>query len=276
MGGIIWLASYPKSGNTWTRAFIQNLLLNPKEPVDINVMHHFTLGDGGKIFYEQVSGKPFDELTRREIASLIPKIHELFSKAHPDSVFVKTHSALANLREVPLITMEYTAGAIYIIRNPLDVVNSLASHYNLSLDQAIHMLNSPKGGSAENESNIKQFYGSWSDHVNSWIPFNPRYKYVMRYEDMQDKPLEIFGGLANFMGLRPPRERLLRAIEFSSFDAVRKQEEKSGFVENLDKNENFFRVGKAGQWKDILTDKQVDKIVKRHHQTMKQFGYLPD
>ncbi|MCC3303989.1 sulfotransferase domain-containing protein [Sneathiella sp. HT1-7] len=276
MGGIIWLASYPKSGNTWTRTFIHNLLLNPKEPTDINSMHHFTLGDGGKKFYEQASGKPFEELTRREIAALIPKVHEIFTKSHPDSVFVKTHSALANFLGVPLITMEHTAGAIYIIRNPLDVVISLASHYNLSLDQAIHMLNNPKAKSAEIESNIEQFYGSWSNHVNSWMPFNPQYKHVMRYEDMLDKPLEVFGGLANFLGLRPPKERLLRAIEFSSFDAVRKQEDMKGFTENPDTNENFFRVGKSGQWKSILSRKQVNKVVKCHHQTMNQFGYLPD
>jgi len=279
MGGIIWLASYPKSGNTWTRAFIHNLMLNPKEPMDINSIDAFTLGDGRKSWYEKVGGKPFDEYSPREVAALLPKVHEAYTKAHPDSVFVKTHSLFGNVFGVPLITMEYTAGAIYIVRNPLDVVLSLSDHFGLSLDKGIDLLNHPKGvGKSEKGEggDIDQFLGSWSGHVQSWMPFDRQYLYVMRYEDMLDKPKEVFGGLAQFLGLNPPMERLTKAIEFSSFKTLRRQEDEKGFVEQSNKNEKFFRVGKSGQWKEMLSKKQVDKIVKCHYQTMKQFGYLPD
>lgn len=283
MGSIIWLASYPKSGNTWTRTFILNLLRNPSEPIDINELSLFSTGDSRVVAYEKAGGKPLSQMSGREIAALTPKVHEGYTKISPDSVFVKTHTAFGNVFGTPLITMKYTAGAIYIIRNPLDVVISLADHMGFDIDGGIRLLNNPKGmiGSPKSaptgqDAQIEQLLGSWSDHVTSWLPFDRRYFHLMRYEDMLDKPEETFGGLAHFLGLNPPKKRLEKAIEFSSFKTVRKLEEEKGFREQSDKNERFFRVGKAGQWKDVLTDKQVDKIVKCHYDTMKQFGYLPD
>jgi hypothetical protein len=276
MGGIIWLASYPKSGNTWTRTFIHNLLLNPNKPVNINTISRFTLGDSHKTWFIKVAGKPFEELSKKEIAELRPKVHEELTKAHSDSVFVKTHYMLGAAFNIPLISMEYTAGAIYIVRNPLDTVISLSDHFGLDLDRGIGLLNNPNGKTAEVKDHVEQFFGSWSNHVNSWMRLNRNYLYLMRYEDMLEKPEETFGGLAKFLGLNPPEGRLKKAIEFSSFDVARKQEEEKGFNEQSDKNERFFRVGKSGQWKEVLTGKQVDKIVKCHYDTMKYFGYLPD
>ncbi len=86
--------------------------------------------------------------------------------------------------------------------------------------------------------------------------------------------MEAFGGMANFLGLNPPAERLAKAIEFSSFKTLAKQEKEKGFNEQSKNSKTFFRVGKAGQWKEILTKKQVDKIIDCHHVLMKQFGYL--
>ncbi|MCF8466327.1 MAG: sulfotransferase domain-containing protein [Sneathiella sp.] len=278
MGGIIWLASYPKSGNTWARLFLYNLLLNPQEPLDINRIRHLTLIDGLKSWYEKAGGQPYDKYSMGEVALLRPKVHELFAKSQPDSVFVKTHSMFGTVYGVPQITLEQTAGAIYIIRNPLDVVISLSSHFGLPIEEAITMLNDPEGGGdeARGYEHIRQLFGSWSGHANSWSHFDPRHMHVMRYEDMLDEPEEAFGGMARFLGLNPPKDRLDRAIEFSSFDVVRRQEEEKGFKEQSDKNDRFFRVGKAGQWKDVLTDDQVDRIVKCHYPTMKHFGYLRD
>ncbi|WP_373088247.1 sulfotransferase domain-containing protein [Sneathiella sp.] len=280
MGGIIWLASYPKSGNTWTRTFIHNLFLNPDKPVDINAISQFTLGDGEKDWYEKEGGKPFEEMAAREVAALTPKVHKAFTEAYPDSVFVKTHTAIGTVFGTPLITMDYTAGAVYIIRNPLDTVISLADHYGLDLDGGIKMLNNLKGHSPAQKGkpggNIEVIFGSWSGHVQSWMPFSRQHLYIMRYEDMLEAPEKTFGGLAKFLGLNPSKERLAKAIKFSSFDVLRKQEEEKGFNEQSYNNEKFFRVGKAGQWKDVLSKRQVDKIVKCHYQTMKQFGYLPE
>jgi Sulfotransferase domain len=275
MGGIIWLASYPKSGNTWTRTFIHNLFLDPDKPVDINAIGSMTIGDGSKTTYEKIGGKPFDAFTPEEVAALTPKVHRAYTNTHPDSVFVKTHSVVGSLHNVPLITMEYTVGAIYIIRNPLDVVISLSDHYGYTLDEGIEMMNRSRPVAIPSKAKIPQIYGSWSAHVGSWHQMKGVPMMTMRYEDMLKRPTKVFGTLAKFLGLNPPRKRLEKAIKFSSFKILKKQEEAKGFKEKSAKNDRFFRVGKTGQWKEVLTDDQVKRIVDCHHGLMKEFGYLP-
>ncbi|MEX0583869.1 MAG: sulfotransferase domain-containing protein [Sneathiella sp.] len=278
MGGIIWLASYPKSGNTWARTFINNLLLNPDKPVDINELSALAPGDARKSWYEKAGGQPFHRYSIGEVISLRPKVHKLIAESAEDPVYVKTHSIFGTLHGVPQITMEHTIGAVYIIRNPLDVVISLASHFGLTLELAITLMKDVEAftGETPTGNTIRQYFGSWSGHANSWTHFDQKKMHVMRYEDMLYKPEETFGGLAKFLGLNPPKEQLIKAIKFSSFDAVRTQEEKKGFREQSAKNSKFFRAGKAGQWKDVLTRDQVDRIIQSHHMTMEYFGYNPD
>ncbi|TNE40243.1 MAG: sulfotransferase domain-containing protein, partial [Alphaproteobacteria bacterium] len=144
MGGIIWLASYPKSGNTWVRTFLHNLLLNADRPADLNELTKFTIGDRNKIWYENLTGRPFSSFSEEEVARLTPRVHRAYMATRPDSVFVKTHSWLGKSHGVPLITPECTAGAVYIIRNPLDVVISLSDHYGLTLDEGVEMITNPE------------------------------------------------------------------------------------------------------------------------------------
>jgi len=99
---------------------------------------------------------------------------------------------------------------------------------------------------------------------------------VLRYEDMLDSPLKTFGRAAKFLGLKPPRARLVKAIRFSSFKTLRRQEDTAGFKERSDKSQRFFRAGKKNQWKDKLTPEQVRAIVDRHREQMSRFGYVPE
>jgi sulfotransferase family protein len=275
MGGIIWLASYPKSGNTWVRTFLHNLLINAEQPADLNELAKFTIGDGNKVWYENVSGKSYESLAPEEAVALIPKVQEAYVRSRPDSVFVKTHNFLGKVLDVPLITPGLTAGAVYIVRNPLDVVISLSDHYGLSLDEGIGMLNDPDAYSAETNRKVQDYLGSWSDHVKSWERMEKSMCHTMRYEDMLFKPEKAFGGLAKFLGLSPPKQRLRRAIKFSSFGALQKQEKERGFNERSDKTKKFFRVGKAGQWKTVLNSEQIDRVVAAHSDMMAAYGYLP-
>ena len=275
MGGIIWIASYPKSGNTWMRAFLHNLLRNPDQPTDINKLDQFALGDSQKVWYEQVSDRRASELDADELAALRPKVHQRMSESHPDSVFVKTHSLLAEDRGVPLITMDCTSGALYVVRNPLDVAVSLTHHLGGTVDQAIQLMCDRHGRSFADPVNVEQFFGSWSLHVDSWTNAPNPSLHVIRYEDLLTKPMTTFKGVAGFLGLDPPRERLTRAIEFSSFDTMRGQEKRHGFREKSMFSEAFFRSGTAGQWRKILSAAQVDAMRGAHRETMERFDYLP-
>ena len=275
MGGIIWLASYPKSGNTWVRTFLHNLMLNADRPADLNDLTEFTIGDGNKVWYEQVTDKPFDSFSPEEIAALIPRVQQAYAQSRPDSVFVKTHNWLGKAFDIPLITPEFTAGAIYIVRNPLDVVISLSDHYGMSIDRGVEMMNDLEAYSAETDRKLADYLSSWSNHVTSWQTMDKRARHILRYEDMLYKPEKTFGALAKFLGLKPPKDRLKRAIKFSSFETSRNLEAEKGFNERSDKAEKFFRVGKAGQWKTMLSPEQVEKIVTAHYDVMKEFRYLP-
>ena len=275
MGAIIWLASYPKSGNTWMRVFLHNLLLDPQDPVDINSLHYFTLGEGNARFYRKIDPRPLTALSEGEIMAMRPKVHEFFTQASPDSVFVKTHHFLGEIEGTPLITMNHTAGAIYIVRNPLDVAVSYASHFGMPVDQAIDELGNDGTGSVTSDRNARQYYGSWSLNVSSWTRNAVPALHIVRYEDMQDAPFETFGGVARFLGLDPPRARLERAVASSSFDTLKAQEEKHGFVERTE-HTRFFREGRVGAWRTTLSADQVARIVAGHREEMARFGYVPD
>lgn len=275
MGKIIWLASYPKSGNTWLRAFLHNLFRDPREPYDINRLTDFSKADSTASRYRQLDPRPATALTLEEIARLRPKVHKLLTEISPDNVFVKTHSALATSQGTPTITMECTAGAIYIVRNPLDVVISFAHHSGHGLDQSIEELNRPGMQTATTERHVSTLIGSWSEHVRSWTRRPSRGLHVMRFEDMLENPERAFGAVLRFLGLDPPKDRLLKAIEQSSFDNLRRQEAERGFRERGEQADRFFRDGRAGQWREVLTPAQIEAIVDAHKEQMARFGYYP-
>lgn len=275
MGAIIWLASYPKSGNTWTRAFIHNLLRNPEKPAAINELDHFTLGESAVRWYSPFVDSPLEKMKVAEIAKLRPKGHELMTKSSPDSVFVKTHNLLGLWHDQPLHNMDVTVAAIYIVRNPLDVAISMTSHYGQTLDQAIDRLAEGQAITGLNENHINEVYGDWSSHVRSWTQDEHPQKLVVRYEDMLHKPFPTFNAIARHLGLKPPKERVRKAIKFASFKELKKQEERDDFKERSKHAKAFFRSGKAGQWQDVMSDDQIARAIRDHQEQMARFNYLP-
>ena len=274
MGAIIWLASYPKSGNTWVRAFLHNLLRNPNKPADINELDKFCLGEDLASYYNQLDPRPCTEMTPKEIAELRPKVHQLLTQAFPDSVFVKTHNYLGEWEGAPLVNMECTAGAIYIVRNPLDVAISSALHFGVTIDEVIARMATTGNGSSTTDAKVRQVFNTWSRHVQSWTQTPSPSLHVVRYEDMLSQPIKTFGKVAKFLGLSPSRARLKKAIANSSFRVLRKQEDEHGFRERSE-HTRFFRSGQAGQWRKVLTSEQVAAIVSAHREQMERFNYVP-
>jgi len=274
MGAIIWLASYPKSGNTWMRSFLHNLLRNPNDSYDINQLSDFTLGDSQARWYQLFDPRPAGEYTMDEVRLLRPLVHREMTKAYPDSVFVKTHNALIEDEGHRLVTPEVTAGAIYVVRDPRDVAISYSHHRGKSIDDTIELMAQIGACTVGNNVNVYERMASWSLHVESWTePARPQHL-VVRYEDMLERPVKSFGAVAKFLGLDPPRARLDKAIKLSSFKVLQTQERRKGFVERPDTAAAFFREGKAGQWRKTLSPAQIARIEQDHAAQMRRFEYL--
>jgi len=190
-------------------------------------------------------------------------------------IFIKPHQGLVVDRGHVTINFAVTSGAIYIVRNPLDVAISYAHHLGRSIDRAIEFMNRQNAEVSGNDKQVYEVYGSWSQHVMSWTRKPHPAIYVMRYEDMLNEPQKTFGALAQHLLFKPSDEQLTDAIDRSSFERLREQEEKDGFRERPEKAERFFREGRAGQWKEVLTPQQVQRIVDAHGEQMQRFGYLP-
>ena len=275
MSGILWLASYPKSGNTWLRAFLHNLFRNENTPFDINRMAELTAGDSQVDWFARLDPRPPFELNHGDLAKLRPKVHALISQSRPDTVLVKTHNALAEVEGVPMITQSLTAGAIYVVRNPLDVVVSYSHHLGQPVDDIIKHMETKGFFTPASEALVPEHISDWSTHVESWTGRAHPTLHVVRYEDMSQRPGPTFRAVAAFLGLKPSRERLQRAMRHSSFRVLRAQEERDGFIESSPVQKNFFRAGKVGGWRRVLDDVQVRRVVERHRAQMERFGYVP-
>jgi hypothetical protein len=276
MGGIIWLASYPKSGNTWMRSFLHNLLRNAHEPVDINELDHFCIGESASGPYRKYAETPVDQIDHESLAKLRPKVHEDFTHYFPDSVFVKTHNFLGEWHGVPLHNMDVTVGGIYVLRNPLDVVLSMTHHFGDDVDGVIRRIANEGALTEAGSTHVPEFHSSWSTHVKSWTGQPNPQLLVVRYEDLQAKPRKFFKQVTNFLGLKVKSERLERSIRNASFKALKRQEEQKGFKEKSEFAQSFFREGKTEQWREALTEDQIKQIISDHRDQMERFDYIPE
>lgn len=277
MGNIVWLASYPKSGNTWLRAFIYNLIENPQQPGKITQLPGYFEEESKPRWYEPYAPPGGVAALSFEAAmALRPKVHQDIANSRVrGTVFVKSHNMFGQFEGVPLHNVSVMAGAIYLVRNPLDVVLSVADHFGLTVDEAIEFMGREETGTPTNEENVAGYLGSWSTHVASWTTQPHPSILVLRYEDLQDKPAKGFGAVAKMLGLDADRQRVRKAIQFASFSELKKQELASGFVEKSPNSSHFFRKGRKNQWMDALTTDQAERIVRRHFEQMDRFGYIP-
>ena len=275
MGQIIWIASYPKSGSTWLRAFLHNYVRDAETPHDINSLMELTTGESSAARYRRLDPRPASQYGIADVQRLRPLVHRALADAHPGLVFVKTHNALLVVAGVQTITKDVTSGAIYILRDPRDVAISYSRHLDRSIDETIAIMADVEAATGGTDEKVYERLSSWSAHVHFWTRRPHPELHVMRYEDMIAAPLESFGGLIRFLGADPPEGRLARAVRFSDFAVLQAQEQAQGFIEQPARSSGpFFRTGQAGQWRAVLTRAQTARIERDHGEVMRRFGYL--
>lgn len=272
---IVWLASYPKSGNTWLRAFLANYLFNRKTPMPINEVHRIGMGDAVEPAYRAVAkGRPFDVKSVRQSLALRPKVLAGVVANGAQINFLKTHSFRGKAFGVELIPPHLTRSAIYIVRNPLDMAVSFARHYGHGPEYVAALIGSRENALAGGHGAVPQFLGDWSDHVRGWTRCRDFPVHVLRYEDMVDDPHAAFTAVLEHIGVPVDTERLARAVRFSDFQELRRQEAAAGFIERSIHTDQFFRSGRAGGWREELPPEAVERIRRDHARVMREFGYL--
>jgi len=276
MSGILWLASYPKSGNTWLRVFLANLILNEPAPLELKRINEVCSSEPNEVWFKPLSKTPVRDLSQKRIAALRTRAQERAARLNKNIIPMKTHSFLGKDYGHPIISAKASIGVIYIVRDPRDVAISAADHYGLTIDDAIAMMNDKNcRGRGMPGNTVHERMSSWSDHVKSWTGWKHSPLMVLRYEDMLADPLQQLGGVARKLGITQDEARIRRAVEFSSFKTLQKQESESGFIEKSVNSERFFRSGRAGGWRDTLTASQAAAIERDHAAQMRRFGYLP-
>lgn len=281
MNGIIWLASYPKSGNTWFRIFLRNLLSPSEQPARLDAIG-FPIASGRAIF-DDFAGIDSSDLTPDEIDSLRPRVYEqIAAEAREGPVFMKTHDAYTYLPNgEPLLSRGATAGAIYLIRNPLDVAVSFANHSaHQRFDYTVARMGSRTDAfnatTDRLDGQLRQQLLGWSGHVHSWLAARDTALHVMRYEDMKSASLRAFTAAIRFAGLEHSEALVQQALDRCQFEKLQEQERGTGFREKYRKCKAFFRAGETGTWRRHLSEAQVARIIADHGDLMTQFGYLCD
>jgi hypothetical protein len=287
----VWLASYPKSGNTWFRMLVANLSAKDGKPVDIN-----DLPERGGIASAR---GPFDYLslidsallTHDEIDGLRPLIYEALASGDADDEydkpedapsvrFVKVHDAYTlTPKGQPLLAGRRGAdGAIVIVRDPRDVASSLANHNRTDIDAAIILMNNPQAAYCAKPGRLDQQFRQqlpgWSGHIATWLDQTDIPVHLIHYEDMHADPIGTFRRALDFAGRAASDEEVRRAVGYADFGELRRQEEDKGFSETPRRPGGvFFRRGEAGAWRDELSAEQIARIETAHAPMMRRLGY---
>lgn len=273
---VIWLASYPKSGNTWFRIILSNLM--GEEEIDINDLEKMPISSSRPVM-ENYTGFDSSNFFHDEADKLRPITNDLYAQDCQEITFRKCHDAFTYPEtDKPLLGRPEFHKAIYIIRNPLSIVASLANHNNVTIDKAIQQM-ADESYSLNNTNRkwtnqLRQKLFSWSSHVESWTNAGKQEKMIIRYEDLYNHPLPTLKKTIMFSGLDYDDEEIMNAYHESHFEKVKQQESKQAFKEKPPQLQHFFRKGKTDSWKEELSPEQAAKVIKKHWRMMEKYSYL--
>jgi aryl sulfotransferase len=276
---IIWLASYPKSGNTWMRILLTNYVRDASVPADINQLDGGPLASARACFDEWV-GIEASTLEDGVIEQLRPQVFRCLLREATDTLYMKVHDAWGRTsRGDALFPPDVTAGVVYMLRNPLDVAPSCSHHWGVSIAQAVENLCAPAFAVARSRDGLadqlRQKLRCWTGHAQSWLEESGLRIHLVRYEDLRRDPEAVFGGVVRFCGLPWDAARMRKAVTFSAFSGLRDQEQTHGFRERpLRSSGPFFRGGKSGSWRDELPLNLAEQLIQTHGASMRRFGYL--
>lgn len=277
---IVWLASYPKSGNTLLRKFLSTYFFSKDGTFNFELLRNIKQYPSADLFRKQ----GIDVNNRHEVAKSHIMVQE-FINNEKGIKFLKTHSSFVKMDGFSFTNLENTAAVINIVRDPRDIVISFAYHMSQSVEQTAEMIYNDFILGATLKDTIPVYTGSWSFNYNSWKPFDEMKKYMLiKYEDLIEDKEKNFTKILHFLknvthlDFEIDNKKIKRTLEEISFEKVKKMEEDKGFHEaRFDQNGKkipFFRKGKSNDWKNNLDIKIKDLIESKCKKEMIELGYL--
>lgn len=276
----VWLASYPRSGNTWFRALWAGWSTGG-EP-QINDLPPAVMPVARDIL-DAALAVPTGILTRDEIDLLRPRADEVVAAEAPPAdgrpLLRKVHDAFfPGPAGEPVVSVAASAAVVYLVRDPRDVAVSLARHAGRSVGWAAAELADEgatiSGRADRSHAQVRQRLGSWSQHVESWVDQGRVPVKVVRYEDMIADSGRCLTDVLRWLGHELAHDRARAIAGAASFSRLRSQEDRSGFGEASGAQPRFFREGRAGAWRDELPAGISARIEGDHRDVMSRFGYL--
>jgi len=279
---IVWLASYPKAGNTWVRLLLMHLS-NPEAEF---WMPDQPIGNGGgnpihRSQVEELCLLDASLLSTEECDLLRPLLYETMIQKIPGRLVLKTHDAYRQNRDRrPVLGARVPQKVLYLVRDPRDVAVSLAAFWGESIERTVAFMNQPDASLASFPGRFnKQLYQKlcdWSGHVRSWLDQEQLPVLVVRYEELRAAPVAGLEAVADFLEMRVQRSDLERAVRLTSFDQLQRAETQVGFREHARHSAPFFRRAQPGEWREALPAALRVALERAHGACMQRLGYAAE
>jgi hypothetical protein len=273
---IIWLASYPKSGNTWVRAFLGSYLHGLQDKFKFNFIEKIGEFPDHNILGKIMDNKDFHNL--KEVSKNWINVQELINQNDKIN-FLKTHNALCNINGNIFTNKANTIAFIYVVRDPRNVILSMSNHFDETQEECFKTITNERHiifNRMNNELLPASFMGSWANHYLSWKNSTSINNIIIKYEDLINDGKNTFSKLINFLSkysdIKYDEKKIINSINCTSFESLQKYEDSHGF--NMGQKNKFFHLGNKNNWKNLLNPKIVNKINSCFKIEMSELGYL--
>lgn len=281
---IIWLASYPKSGNTLLRSMLSSYYFSKDGKFEFKLLKNIHQFPNISLF-KNLNINTDDEL---EVVKNYIKVQQIINKQDGNKLrFLKTHSSLNDINGYKFTDLNNSLGVIYIVRDPRNIVRSFANHSQISVEEAKQNLVNVKilGGKNDPVNKSTVHIGSWSSNVKSWKEFKKVNKYLLiKFEDLISQPGQVLRLILNFVHeltkTQPEIDdtKLKNTIKTTSFEYLRKLEEKENFSEAANQSQEkyvkFFKYGDKENLIESLPTQIKKELENQLSDEMIELGYL--
>ena len=273
---IIWIASYPKSGNTWVRSFIGSLIYTKDGNSDFKNLSNISQYPLKSHFANLCKNlKDINEIKKNWIIS-----QDIINLDKKIKIF-KTHNALLNVRGDVFSNSKNTLGVIHVVRDPRNIISSIKHYYSLDNYEVAKKFIFDEnrvisGNYSLDNFPISTLISSWGVHYRSWNNVKKNYL-LIKYENLVKNPYKEFKKISDYISdlfkINFLDEKIKKSIETNSFENLKKQEKINGFSESSANGKNFFNLGPENKWEKMIDKKIAEEIKIRFKEEMKNLNY---